>query len=53
LCAAIAINSPYSELSLFAGLLSAGLLSFGVLSFLESAFFTLEVSPEGDLWSVA
>jgi hypothetical protein len=49
---------PYSELSLFAGLLSlvllsADLLSFGVLSLLESAFFTLEVSPEGDLWSVA
>jgi hypothetical protein len=46
-------KSPYSELSLFAGLLSTAALSFGALSFFESAFFMLEISPEGDLWSVA
>jgi hypothetical protein len=44
----------YSELSPFAGLLStdllsAALLSFGAFSLLASAFFTPDVSPEGDL----
>jgi hypothetical protein len=58
ICAAISKNLPYSELSLFAGLLSVvlvsvDLVSFGVLSLLESAFFIPDVSPEGDLWSVA
>jgi hypothetical protein len=48
-------KSPYSELSPFTGLLSLGLASVDLLSFtvlsllLESAFFTLDVSPEGDL----
>ena len=46
-------NLGYFELSLFAVLLSAGLLSLGALSFSLSAFFILDVSPEGDLWSVA
>ena len=52
-------NLIYSELSLFVDLLlvealSLGVDSLGVLSFSSfSAFFVLEESPEGDLWSVA
>jgi len=54
ICTALFENLFYSELSLFfVDLLSAGLLSLGVLSFSLSAFLTPDVSPEGDLWSVA
>lgn len=63
-CTAHSKNYYYSELSLFVdllltdtlslGVLSLGASSLGALSFSSfSAFFVLEESPEGDLWSVA